>query len=663
MIRPSLALLLLVLRSPVLAQTVPESQDTVPVPLAPLVVTASKTPVRADRVGFAFTILSSSILRREHVTTAADALRLVPGAFLDEATGPGGPTIVRLRGGEEVFTQVLMDGVQVNENGGFFDMLGLPLGSISRVEVARGPQSAVYGSSAVSGVVNFLTPAGDRGPAQLHLLAEGGSATEHGGGWLGQARVGGGVGSLLYSAGFTSSYERGVFALPHNTRSKDGVLRLDLAPSDRFNLTGIARMITVSSHLPVRDPGAIRVPLDPNARDDRDRVITSLVADFQPSRAWSHRLRLSRYDEDFLYEDQRDGLEIPENAGFFVFDASFQFRNELVRSTAEYGGVVRFGRPGSLATDLSYGAQWEQESLESRTTGDFEDQLSLERESLAGYGEVRLDPTSRVSLMAGIRVERYQGLEAEWTPRGSLVWHADPDWLTVRAAAGRAYKAPNLQQQYVDNPFIVANPSLAPERSNSIEAGVDVRTTDGRLTLSATVFSQRFLDLIRTVAVSGSTKQTNRNIGSSSARGVEWDTTLRMAPAWSLEGNGAWVRTEVLGNDGLNPAEYPGGEPLPFRPELVAGAALVWNPADAPVSGLIRARWVGGQPVLTERFSGRRQGLDGYLLFSATGEWRAHEAIRFFVRANNLLNTSYETAFDRRGIPLTMRAGAEVDLR
>ena len=294
-------------------------------------------------------------------------------------------------------------------------------------------------------------------------------------------------------------------------------------------------------------------------------MITSLVARFQPTRAWSHRLRLSRYDEDFLYEDQRDGLEIPESAGFFVFDASFQFRNDLVRSTAEYGGMVRVGRPGGLAADLTYGAQWEKESLENQITGDFEDQLSLARSSLAGYGEVRLDPTSRLGLMAGVRVERYQGLDAEWTPRGSLVWHADPDRLTVRAAAGRAYKAPNLQQQYVNNPFIVANPSLAPERSSSVEAGVDVRTTDGRLTLSATVFSQRFRDLIRTVAVSGSTKQTNRNIGSSSARGIEWNAALLMTPVWSLEGEGAWVRTEVLENEGLNPVEYPGGESLRSR--------------------------------------------------------------------------------------------------
>ena len=89
----------------------------------------------------------------------------------------------------------------------------------------------------------------------------------------------------------------------------------------------------------------------------------------------------------------------------------------------------------------------------------------------------------------------------------------------------------------------------------------------------------------------------------------------------------------------------------------------MWTPTNAPVSGLIRARWVGGQTVLTERFSGRRQDLDGYLLLGATGEWRANEAVRFFVRANNLLNTRYETAFDRGGIPLTMRAGAEIDLR
>src|SRR5688500_20401294 len=86
----------------------------------------------------------------------SDALRSHSGGHIEESAGPGGPTILRLRGGEEVFTQTLLDGVQLNQNGGFFDFQGLMLTNVARIEVLRGPQSALYGSTAMSGVVQKI---------------------------------------------------------------------------------------------------------------------------------------------------------------------------------------------------------------------------------------------------------------------------------------------------------------------------------------------------------------------------------------------------------------------------------------------------------------------------------------------------------------------------
>ncbi|NIP79281.1 MAG: TonB-dependent receptor plug domain-containing protein, partial [Gemmatimonadetes bacterium] len=109
-----------------------------PVDLAPLVVTASRIPVQADRLGFATTVIRPASIDARRPQYAVDILEQVPGGFIDEAVGPGGPTIVRLRGGEEVFTRILVDGVAINENGGFADLQGLMLTNIDRVEVARG---------------------------------------------------------------------------------------------------------------------------------------------------------------------------------------------------------------------------------------------------------------------------------------------------------------------------------------------------------------------------------------------------------------------------------------------------------------------------------------------------------------------------------------------
>jgi len=83
------------------------------------------------------TVVSVQDLRTEPPRYAFELLRDLPGAHVDEGAGPGGPTIVRIRGGEEVYTQILLDGVQVNQTGGFFDMQGLALSNLERVEVVR----------------------------------------------------------------------------------------------------------------------------------------------------------------------------------------------------------------------------------------------------------------------------------------------------------------------------------------------------------------------------------------------------------------------------------------------------------------------------------------------------------------------------------------------
>ena len=90
-------------------------------------------------------------------------------------------------------------------------------------------------------------------------------------------------------------------------------------------------------------------------------------------------------------------------------------------------------------------------------------------ENYPGFAEIQVRPSSRVDVLAGVRVEKYEGLDASVTPRASVVFQLDPDAASLRVAAGRAYKAPNLQEQFLENPFIVSNPDLAPETSTSVK--------------------------------------------------------------------------------------------------------------------------------------------------------------------------------------------------
>jgi outer membrane cobalamin receptor len=626
-------------------------------PLPGLLVTGARAPLSADRVGFAVTTVGPAQLAMRRQPYVAEVLRTVPGAFIDEAAGPGGPTIVRLRGGEEVFTQVLVDGVAINENGGFFDMQGLTLSNLDRVEVARGPQSAVYGSSAVSGVVHFLTRRGAPGPARVEVLAEGGGATENGGAYRATGSIAGGSQKLRYSAGAGAAYNRGIYDIPHDTRTKDASLHLDYIVSERFDASATARWVDVDGGLPVRDPGATRVPLDPNAHNERSRFITSAGARFAATDWWTHEVRGSVYRERFTYDDERDNVPT-DGLPFFVFDADFVLDSERQRSTVEYGGALRFGEPvrGNGAI-ISYGAQWQREELEDTTSGDFGDALqSFDRASRAAFAEIAARPVARLDLLAGIRVESFDELAAAWTPRGSIVFAAVPGTLSLRAAAGRAYKAPNLQQQYASNPFIESNPDLEPETSTSWEVGADTRLLGGRLAAGVTFFRQDYENLIRSVqSAADPMKQINRNLGESRAHGIEWSLAYRPAAAWTVGTEGAWVSTEVLENTGLPADAFPAGESLPFRPDIVGSGYIETTRGALTVHA--RATFVGSQTVLTERFSGARESIDAYTLLGLAANWTVRANVGLYARVDNLLDTAYETAFDRRGIPVTGAVG------
>ncbi len=639
-------------------------EDTSRVPvatLAPLVVTVSKVPLPAHRTGFAFSLIGPEQLSLERPMYVTDALRTLPGTYIDEAVGPGGPTIVRLRGGEEVFTQILVDGVQLNRQGGFFDMQGFTLSNLERIEVARGPQSALYGSSAVSGVVQFITRRGEVGPPRFQATLEGGEATVKGGSFRASGEISGGSNVLRYSGGLGGAFSRGIYALPNDIWTLEGNVRLDLTPAESWSLQGIFRHVGVESDLPVRDPGATRVPLDPNARIEQDRTLGAVSGTFRATDAWSHTVKASWVTEPFVFEDKRDDVADAGNFDFSIFDADFRLDSDFRRGTVEYHSSYEFlpGRTAGALT-LAYGAQWQREDLEDRTSGEFgEGVQKLERNSVAGFVEVVTEFIPRLNLLVGTRIEKYEGLSVELTPRASARVTPIPNVLSLRGAVGRAYKAPNLQEQFLDNPFIASNPDLESETSTSWELGADVTDAGGAFAVGLTYFRQSYDGLIRTVAEENSTKQINRNLGESRAQGLEWLVEYRPSDRWLLGSEGAWIETEILDNTGLPADNFPVGEQLPFRPSVVGSVFVEVSPLSR-LTALLRGRFVGEQAVLTERFAGERVELDPYFLASLRATFDLSDRSRLYARIDNLFDVNYETAFDRQGSPLTAALGVQV---
>jgi outer membrane receptor protein involved in Fe transport len=417
----------------------------------------------------------------------------------------------------------------------------------------------------------------------------------------------------------------------------------------------------MEGNLPVRDPGATRAPLDPNARNSRNRIATSLHATVNPQSQWRHRIGVSVYRDDFQFVDIRDDVADAQTFDFFVFDATFTFDADLWRTKVDYVGTTEralFGNDVGIA--VSYGTAWEREDLSNVITGEFTDNTSFDRNSVAAFGEIQAQLGSHVSLVTGTRLEKYEDLDADFTPRASVVVEAVPDWLALRGAVGRAFKAPNLQQQFVDNPFIASNPDLEPETSVSWEVGGTLTEPTGTFMAGATYFHQTYDNLIRSVDLGdGSGKQINRNLGKSLAEGVEVDLHFRATPAVSGGVNGTWIRTIIRENVGLPSDQFPVGQELPFRPDFVGSAHLQLDLGER-WTGVVRGSYIGEQTVLTERFAGNRVDLDPYFIANVTARYRFLRSLSVFGRVGNLFDTSYHTAFDRIGSPFTAALGARL---
>lgn len=624
-----------------------------------IIITASQVPLTQREIGFATSVLGMADLTAEPVVYAAEALARLPGVWIDQGVGPGGPTVLRLRGGEEPYTQVMFDGVALNISGGFFDMQGLTLTNVERVEVARGPQSALHGSSAIAGAVQFITRRGRVGRPTVRFSAEGGRATEHGQQARTEFTVSGGSPSIRYSSGVGVTYNRGVYDLAHDLRTTDASVRLDATPAPAWTFTGLFRYMDIESQLPVRDPGVTRAPLDPNQRDTRDRIISSLAAVFDASSSWRHTLTASVFRDDFLYVDEADGLD-PATFPFFVFDFNFNLRSILRRGSLKYVGTNDFSFDGSSTLSVSYGGQLEREDLSDEQGGDFGDAVTeFDRTNRALFTDVHARIGSRLSILVGARLEKYRGLPTQLVPRASAVLTIVPDWLSLRAAVGQAFKAPNLQQQFLENPFTDPNPDLEPETSFSWEGGITVGTPDGSTTLGLGFFHQRHTNLIRTVPIEGSTKLTNQNLGESRAVGVEVEFERQWSVQWRTGLNATWIDTEVIDNAGLPPGQFPEGSDLLAIPS-VTGTAFAEAALTDAVTVIGRASVVGEQTVFSERFSGERTKLDAYALFSLTVRVRANSGLEFYSRINNLFNEPYQTAFDRSGQPLSAAVGVRI---
>ena len=647
----STSLLLTSFVSTVLAQ----HPDTVG--LKPVVVTATRLPMPLTTLSVSVTVLDAATLSRGGVTSIADALRSIPAAAVVQSGSFGAQTSVFLRGGESDYTKVLLNGVPVNQPGGAFDFAGLTTDNLERVEVLRGPASVLYGSDAVTGVVQLFTR--DRrqpGMPALTLGTRGGTY----GTLESYASAAGGSGRLGWSFGGSWATTDGT--LPFNNESRTGAVdaRLHVAPDARSDVTLSGRWDDHRFHFPTDGAGNLA---DSNQSTTERGPTVGLDAGRFFSQRLEGRLSVWAHHGELRYDDPQDGPG--DTLGFYN---DFHSRDLQDRSGADAHANLRLASRAVLTAGL--GLEHEHDHSTNACTGQFGDcsspAIDTARTSRSVYGQALLPLGRAFDLTAGVRLDHSSRFGDIATYRVGGVVRLGPG-TRLRATVGTGFKEPTFLENFSTG-FVVGNPNLKGERTTSGEVGVEQSLWGDRVTASATLFVQRFHDLIDYLGVPPSPSGPNYfNVAAAIANGVETRLTARPVGSVTAALSYTFLHTRVTrsGFDSSAGAQFGAGLPLIRRPAHAAGLDLEWAPS-ARGAAVLSATYVGHRDDQDfSTFPAPRVRLAAYTRVDVALRselWRGGQVpgVSVTARVQNAFNARYEEVLHFPAPRRTLLVGAEL---
>jgi len=625
---------------------VPTLAQDRPIRLEGLVVTASPTPRPAQAVARSVTVLDGRELRARGLTRVADALRDVAGLSVVEGGSFGAVTSVFLRGGESDYVQVLVDGVQVNQPGGSFDFAGLTLTNVERIEVLRGPASSLYGSDAVSGVIQILTRTGRGAPAASLTLRAGSYARREA-----SATLSGGGPGLGWSFGVNHLETAGV--LPFNNAHRNTALTgsVRIAPDARTGASVSFRLADRRFSFPTDGAGD---PVDRNSFTFGDEASLAVTGSRRLGDRLEIRAGLTLARTEGGTDDQPDSPG--DTLGFYGFTSL----DHVQRATADVRGNWTVG-PAVATVGLEVEGQRQRSFSESASQwGVTPGRSEYARGNRAGFAHVT-GSRGTVSYGLGGRLEDNErfGRSGSWNAEAG--WRVAPA-TRLRASAGSALKEPTFYENFATG-YVRGNPDLAPERARSWDVGVEQSVFGGRGTLRVTWFSQVFRDLVEyTSTPPGPTDPNFLNVARSRSRGLEVAAEARLG-ASTLAGDWTWLDTRVLdaGPEADGGADFVAGGRLLRRP-VHAGNVHVRLPL-GPVAVRSDVRVVGRREDRDfSVYPADRVSLPLYTTVNVGMETSLGIRLTVTLRGENLLDARYEEVLGYRAPGRGLYLGAGVTL-
>ena len=617
----------------------PSIAAAAPDELPEVVVTASRVEEPLARAGGAISVIRGADIEKTGAKSAADVLRQVPGLDVYESGGVGGYSNVALRGSAAGQTLVLIDGVRVGDpsaTGGEFDFGQFSVVDIDRVEVLRGPQSALYGSDAMGGVVNIITRKGAGAP-KASLTLEGGSyGTLHG-----RATISGGTETLSYAFGIdgfrTDGFSRYGYRIKRveNARRAMGLRPLESdgaqkgavsgrvvwRPADGVSLEVGGSGFNLFDKLD--NPAAFLSDPDDRAMKARSRAASvyarAMVDAFGGALRHSLTVTGSR-------TDRVNRLTFGCSDAFWNnYDCDTFFRGE--RAGVEYQGEARWGAVGTTIFGLKAEREWARTQERWLPNSAKATQIERGQTTQSAFLQHQIAFGDRLDLTVGGRVDRVLGGKTFATGRATLAYALKETDTRLRASLGTGAKAPTLYQRY----SIYGDPDLNPEKNVGYDIGIDQRLWDGRVRLSATYFEARYRDLI------DFDLQTSKyfNVKRALTRGVELAGEVALVPdMWRLRGNYTYLHAEDLSARRW----------LLRRPFNKGFVALTYS--GVPNLELEARLTMAGRRFDIDNQSFRRVTMPAWARLDLSANYKLNETVSAFARIENVANARYEEIRD-----------------
>lgn len=598
-----------------------------------IVVTGTRSTSELSQVTNSTTVIRLEQLEARNASSVIDALRAVPGIHVAQASGLGGVAKIFIRGGDQELTMILIDGVRVNDpsdsRGSAFDLSMVSLADIERIEIVRGPQSAIYGSDALAGVINIITKTvHDEFGGSVFLEA---GSKDFSNAALDVSGTLAGVGGFSLRVAAIDDGE----PVPGTTFTGKSVTgRLSLVPGNRWRLVMFGNVSDSEGTAYPADSGgpelAVLPDVDSRSADDIRLGVTSVA---ELNDRWTLHAGMNWYDHESTFASPgvapgvRDA--VPPNGAesdLQRLDASVYAVVDLTASVTATFGIDAYDEDGAADGYVEFGPGF-------AVPAGFE----LRRSVTGVFGELHVAPEAGPSFMASLRRDDAGDGLAETTSKLGVLYALNERATTIRANWGQGFSLPGF---FALASPLVGNAGLEPQTSENLDIGISHRFASSGLEANLTVFRNRFENLID--FDSALFLMVNRD--RLDVDGAELQVRIPVGRSLAISGHASWLDMTLRNSDAR----------LLQRPDWRGGVDLSWSPSQR---WTLRAAWLRSGRTWDSSVPSGDVTLDAYDRIDFAATVNVSDRLQAILTMDNAFDANYYEAAGFPSIDRRLRLG------